>query len=92
VLVRAGDGVFIELIEPETDDSPVTALLKKGGGLHHLAFEVPDVERAVEQAEAAGCRIITPVTRGFEEREIVFVLPHFKSISRARLLTGTSRC
>ena len=34
----------IELVEPAADDSPVRRFLEKGGGLHHLCYEVPDLD------------------------------------------------
>jgi len=37
----------VELVEPMGPDSPVTAFLHKGGGLHHLCFEVDDIERQI---------------------------------------------
>jgi methylmalonyl-CoA/ethylmalonyl-CoA epimerase len=45
--VPAGDGqdVYIELLEPTEASSPVAKFLEKtGGGLHHLCFEVDDIE------------------------------------------------
>jgi methylmalonyl-CoA/ethylmalonyl-CoA epimerase len=45
--VEAGDGqdVYIELLEPTGASSPVATFLEKtGGGLHHLCFEVDDIE------------------------------------------------
>jgi methylmalonyl-CoA/ethylmalonyl-CoA epimerase len=34
----------VELIEPAEPDSPVAQFLKKGGGLHHLCYEVDDLQ------------------------------------------------
>ena len=34
----------IELIQPLHSDSPVSAFLAKGGGLHHMAFGVKDIQ------------------------------------------------
>lgn len=45
---RRGDAQ-IELVEPNGPDAPVNAFLAKGGGLHHLCYEVDDIE-----AELAG--------------------------------------
>lgn len=39
----------IELIQPEGEDSAVYNFLKKtGGGLHHLSYEVEDLDKAIE--------------------------------------------
>lgn len=49
----------IELITPTSPESAVTRFLeKRGEGLHHVAYRVEDVARALEQARAAGLRLI----------------------------------
>jgi methylmalonyl-CoA/ethylmalonyl-CoA epimerase len=42
------DGVKLELVEPLTSDSPVNGFLSKGGGLHHLCFEVDSLEQQIQ--------------------------------------------
>ena len=42
----------IELVEPASDDSPVAAFLQKGGGLHHLCYEVPDLDAELKDVRA----------------------------------------
>lgn len=37
----------IELVEPGRDDSPVSKFLERGGGLHHLCYEVEDIDQAL---------------------------------------------
>jgi methylmalonyl-CoA/ethylmalonyl-CoA epimerase len=37
-------GSAVELVEPAAPDSPVSSLAEKGGGFHHLCFEVDDLE------------------------------------------------
>ena len=39
--------VQFELVEPATPDSPVAHFLEKGGGLHHLCYEVDDLEAQI---------------------------------------------
>ena len=40
----------IELLEPTAEDSPIAKFLeKKGEGVHHMAYEVEDVEKALTQ-------------------------------------------
>lgn len=46
--LAAGGGPSLELVEPLSDDSPVAKFLAKGGGLHHLCFEVDDLDRHIE--------------------------------------------
>jgi 4-hydroxyphenylpyruvate dioxygenase-like putative hemolysin len=51
----------IELIEPSDDHSPVSNFLKKqGGGLHHICFEVEDLEKTVHDLEKRGFKIVVP--------------------------------
>ena len=46
---KVGD-VFIELLEPLSADSPVSAFIeKKGGGLHHISFEVDDIRGDIQR-------------------------------------------
>jgi methylmalonyl-CoA/ethylmalonyl-CoA epimerase len=59
--VTAGDGqdVYIELLEPTDDSSPVTEFLKsRGGGLHHICFEIDDIEEVVDQLTKKGLRMV----------------------------------
>ena len=41
---KDGGGNLLELIEPAAPDSPVHGVLKKGGGLNHLCYEVDDLD------------------------------------------------
>ena len=50
--------VQIELVEPATADSPVRAFLEKGGGLHHLCYEVKDCEKALLGVRQNGGSIV----------------------------------
>jgi len=51
---------LIELVEPGGDDSPVTRFLQRGGGLHHLCYEVNDLEGHLEFCRSVGNAIIRP--------------------------------
>jgi methylmalonyl-CoA/ethylmalonyl-CoA epimerase len=39
--------VQLELVEPAASDSPVARFLEKGGGLHHLCYEVDDLQEQI---------------------------------------------
>ncbi|MBB5339842.1 VOC family protein [Tunturiibacter gelidoferens] len=55
------DVAEIELIAPLSEDSPITAMLAKGGGAaYHLCFETSDIEQAVAHAKNNGCIIVSP--------------------------------
>ena len=76
VYLRVGDG-RIELVTPLADDTPVGRFLaSRGPGMHHVAFEVSDITRAIEDLSAAGAEVIDPEPRpGLAGREVAFVHP-----------------
>ena len=50
---------MIELIMPSSKESKVTGFLAKtGGGIHHLAYEVPDIHKAIEHFKSLGSLIL----------------------------------
>jgi len=67
----------IELLEPTSDDSPVARFIEKNGpGIHHLAFEVEDLEAAIARLMAEGARMIDEKPRvGAHGSRIAFVHP-----------------
>ena len=77
VLVCRAGTQRIELVEPASDDSPVSKFLaQRGGGLHHLAYLVEDLERALERLRAAGLRLIDEAPRaGADGTRVAFVHP-----------------
>ena len=71
--------IFIELIEPINNDSPVKKFSNLGGGFHHLCFEVDNVFDTLKQMKENGARVIVEPTKGFENREIAFVMLNMKN-------------
>lgn len=71
--------VYIELIEPVGDNSPVKSIAESGGGFHHLCFEVDDIFEEIKKAEKNGARIIVEPVEGFEGRLIAFILLDMKN-------------
>jgi methylmalonyl-CoA/ethylmalonyl-CoA epimerase len=67
----------IELLEPTSDDSPVAKFIEKNGpGIHHLAYEVADIEAAIARLMAEGARMIDERPRnGAHGARIAFVHP-----------------
>jgi len=58
-------GVHIELLEPTSEDSPIAKFLEKNGpGMHHLCYEVEDVDDALKEIGEKGVRLIDEVSRG----------------------------
>lgn len=70
-------GTHIELLEPTSDDSPIFKFIeKKGEGIHHLCFQVADVEKALDEIKNHGIKLIDNVPRiGAEGKKIAFVHP-----------------
>lgn len=67
----------IELLEPTSEDSPITKFLeKRGGGIHHIAVEVEDIEAALAKLKREGARLIDETPRiGAEGCLVAFVHP-----------------
>ncbi len=67
----------VELLEPTSDDSPISKFLeKRGGGIHHIAIEVEDIEVSLAKLKAEGARLIDETPRiGAEGCLIAFVHP-----------------
>jgi len=57
------DEIYLEVIEPIDERSSVYNFLKKtGGGLHHLCFEVDDIEKTSEELIEKGFTMVSPPT------------------------------
>lgn len=69
----------IELLEPLGADSPIAAFLAKNpaGGMHHVCFEVPDIDAAITQLRANGARILGDGKPriGAHGRPVIFLHP-----------------
>jgi methylmalonyl-CoA/ethylmalonyl-CoA epimerase len=67
----------IELLEPTSEDSPITKFLeKRGGGIHHIAVEVENIEESLAKLKAEGMRLIDETPRiGAEGCLVAFVHP-----------------
>jgi methylmalonyl-CoA/ethylmalonyl-CoA epimerase len=64
---------FLELIEPASPDSAISEFAKSGGGIHHLCFEVKDIQTELESLAKKGATILVNPVKGFDERRIAFV-------------------
>lgn len=77
--VRVGDDTWFEFIEPTSADSPVNQFLAKTrGGYHHVAFEVADIDAAVEEFEASRALVVCRPVVGFEGRRVAFLFPNLQ--------------
>jgi methylmalonyl-CoA/ethylmalonyl-CoA epimerase len=71
---QAADPV-VELVEPAGEKSPVIPFLKRGGGLHHLCYEVDDLEHQLQLSRAqGGIMVRAPLPAvAFDGRRIAWV-------------------
>ena len=74
--VRAGESL-VELLEAEVPDSPIARFVeKRGPGIHHICFEVDDLDQTLQRCRAAGIRLRDEVPRkGAEGKRIAFLHP-----------------
>jgi methylmalonyl-CoA/ethylmalonyl-CoA epimerase len=70
-------GIEVELLEPRSPDSPVARFLaKRGPGIHHICYRVPDLEAALAACRRAGYRLVDEVPRaGAGRRRVAFLHP-----------------
>lgn len=75
-MFRVGES-RIELLEPIGSDSPVGKFLaKRGEGLHHVAFQVEDIEARLGELERDGIELIDEKPRvGAGGTRMAFVHP-----------------
>ncbi|BAX78994.1 methylmalonyl-CoA epimerase [Labilibaculum antarcticum] len=81
---KVGD-TKIELLESTDPEGPIGKFVAKtGGGMHHMAFAVEDVQQALNDVQEAGCQVIDKTPRnGAEGLKIGFLHPK----STQRVLT-----
>jgi methylmalonyl-CoA epimerase len=74
--LRVGDS-RVELVAALGDETPVGRFLaKRGPGMHHVAYEVDDVEAALGELEAGGAELIDAhPRRGLFGLQVAFVHP-----------------
>ena len=70
-------GTSIELLEPTDEESPVFKFIEKNGeGIHHICFQVPDIDKALNEIKNNGIRLIDEVPRiGGGGNKIAFIHP-----------------
>ena len=76
VLLDVGEG-HVELLAPLGPDTPVGKYLaKKGPGIHHVAYQVEQIEPVLASLRAAGMRLIDEQPRiGIRGSRVAFVHP-----------------
>ena len=76
VPIPLGD-VTVELMVPHSDDGPVGKFVaRRGPGIHHICFRVPDLDRALETCRRLGYQLVDQTPRtGVGGHRIAFVHP-----------------
>ncbi|MCB9638287.1 MAG: methylmalonyl-CoA epimerase [Myxococcales bacterium] len=74
--IQVGD-VWIELLEPTADDSPISKFLeKRGEGLHHLCLQTDQVAETITELHDHGVRMLDEKPRpGAKGTQVAFVHP-----------------
>ena len=67
----------IELLRPLGADSPITRFLEKNpaGGMHHICYEVDNIEVARDKLVAAGARVLGDIKIGAHNKPVLFLHP-----------------
>ncbi|MDH7446185.1 methylmalonyl-CoA epimerase [Aquimarina sp. 2201CG14-23] len=67
----------IELVASTKEDGPIGKFItKKGEGIHHIAFDVDDIEKELERLENEGFQLINKTPKkGADNKLVAFVHP-----------------
>jgi len=76
--IRGGNPSFtsVELVEPAGTNSPVEQFLQRGGGLHHLCYEVDRLEEQLSFSRSVGGVVVKPPlpAAAFDGRRIAWMV------------------
>jgi methylmalonyl-CoA epimerase len=75
-LLDVGEG-HVELLAPLAEETPIGRFIaKRGPGLHHVAYQVSDIDSVLETLRAGGARLIDEVPRtGIRQSRVAFLHP-----------------
>lgn len=75
-LSRAEGDTLIELVAPHGPKSPIRRTLKKGGGVYHICYQVPDIEAAIRHLTEQDSLLLSgPVPAvAFDMRQIAWLM------------------
>ena len=67
----------IELLQATSPNSPIAKFIAKHGeGVHHLAFDVEDIEAEIERLKNEGFELIDDIPKqGADHKKIAFLYP-----------------
>jgi methylmalonyl-CoA/ethylmalonyl-CoA epimerase len=67
----------IELLEATNPESPIAKFLeKKGEGIHHIAFDVTDIEAEIQRLKGEGFLVLNEIPKkGADNKLVAFLHP-----------------
>ncbi len=73
---EAGD-VKVELLEATSPESPIARFIeKRGEGIHHIAFEVEDIEAEMQRLKGLGVQVLNEAPKpGADNKLVCFLHP-----------------
>lgn len=71
------DGTHLELLEATSEESAIAkSIAKRGEGIHHICYDVPDVQTAIDQCKANGLTVLDETPRpGAKGKLVAFIHP-----------------
>lgn len=74
-ILSLGQGANLELLEPLPGSNVAKILEKRGEGLHHITFEVDDVDKELSHLSERGIELIDKKARPGFEGMVAFIHP-----------------
>ena len=74
-MLSLGDGTNLELLEPLPGSNMARVLESRGEGLHHIAFEVGDIDSELDHLSGGGIELIDRKARSGLDGMIAFIHP-----------------
>ena len=74
-ILSLADGAKLELLEPLPGSNMARMLDKRGEGLHHIAFEVDNVDKELDRLSEKGVELIDKKSRPGVEGMVAFIHP-----------------
>ena len=67
----------VELLEATSESSPINKFInKRGEGIHHIAFEVENIESEIQRLKSEGFKLINDFPKdGADNKRIAFIHP-----------------
>lgn len=76
MMIHTENDVLLELLEPIRDDCAIAKYLEKHGeGMHHIAFDVENIQAEYEGAKQQGYRVLGEIETGAGGTQTFFIHP-----------------